>query len=175
MCCCQDHASTAIFFPQSGHGCRPGRPCLPKHVALVFWWWARVCFASAPRGIRRRWLHKGHRIASFASSSGGGGCRAKARASRATVGAGVRTAGGGGCKAANRASRLVELFPTSGFRPALSSTVPSPASDAGGLGFFSFWLLLFLYRATTQTGPWGDLLRDFLGREPMKEKRCHES
>ena len=43
-------------FPHSGHGCRPGRPCLPKH-------WCPVCFASAPRGIRRRWLHKGHRTA----------------------------------------------------------------------------------------------------------------
>jgi hypothetical protein len=49
-----------------------------------------------------------HRIASFASTSGGGGCKAKNRASRLAVeGAEV---GGGGCKAANRASRLVELF-----------------------------------------------------------------
>ena len=96
-----------------------------------------------------------HRIASFASTSGGGGCKAKNPASRLAVeGAEV---GGGGCKAANRASRLVELFPASWFWPALSST---EASESGDLGFFSFWLLLFLYRATTQTGPWRDLLRD---------------
>ena len=39
----------------------------------------------------------------------------------------------------------------------------APASESGELGFFSFWLLLFLYQATTQTGPWRDLLRDKLG------------
>ena len=39
----------------------------------------------------------------------------------------------------------------------------APASESGELGFFSFSLVLFLYQATTQTGPWCDLLRDKLG------------